>query len=73
LVPERDILIADTPADFAAAVLRLLQDATLRETLSHNGRRAVETQYDWQIIGQQFNSFIETIVAQSKPELQLTY
>jgi glycosyltransferase involved in cell wall biosynthesis len=73
LVPERDILIADTPADFVAAVLRLLQDTTLRETLSQNGRRAVETHYDWQIIGQQFNNFIEAIVAQSKPELQLTY
>jgi glycosyltransferase involved in cell wall biosynthesis len=73
LVPERDILIADTPADFAAAVIRLLQDATLREALSQNGRRAVETHYDWQIIGQQFNNFIEAIVAQSKPELQLTY
>jgi glycosyltransferase involved in cell wall biosynthesis len=73
LVPERDILIADTPADFAASVLRLLQDASLREALSHNGRRTVETKYDWEIIGQQFNNFIETLVAQNKSELQLTY
>jgi glycosyltransferase involved in cell wall biosynthesis len=56
------LLIADNPADFAAAVLRLLQDPALRETLSHNGRQAVERQYDWPIIGQQFNNFIETVV-----------
>jgi glycosyltransferase involved in cell wall biosynthesis len=63
LVPGRDLLIADQPVDFAAAVLRLLQDATLRETLSRDGRRAVENRYDWQIIGQRFNDFIEEVVS----------
>ncbi len=63
LVPGRDLLIADEPADFAAAVLRLLQDAALRETLSFNGRRAVEAKYDWQTIGEQFNDFIEQVVS----------
>ncbi len=61
LVPGRDILIADEAADFAAGVLRLLQDAALRETLSRNGRRTVVSKYDWQIIGQQFNNFVEQI------------
>ncbi len=69
LIPDRDILIADDPADFAAAVLRLLQDATLRETLSHNGRQTVEAKYDWQIIGRQFNDFIEMVVSQSASSL----
>ena len=68
LVPGRDILIADEPADFAAATLRLLQDDALRETLSQNGRQAVETKYNWQTIGQQFNNFVETIVMKSKRE-----
>ena len=62
----RDILIADEPADFAKAVLSLLQDAKLRETLSRNGRQAVEAKYDWRIIGQQFNDFIERVVTQRK-------
>ncbi|MBI1881248.1 MAG: glycosyltransferase [Chloroflexi bacterium] len=66
LTSGRDLLIADTPADFAAAVLRLLQDPTLHATLSRNGRQAVEAKYDWQMIGQQFNDFIETTVAQTK-------
>jgi glycosyltransferase involved in cell wall biosynthesis len=62
LEAERDILIADKPADFAKAVLRLLQDRKLRETLSRNGRQAVEAKYDWRIIGQQFDDFVETAV-----------
>lgn len=70
LTPGREILLADSPADFAAAILRLLEDSLLRETLSHNGRLAVETHYDWTFIGQQFNDFIEMAVAQAKPELQ---
>jgi glycosyltransferase involved in cell wall biosynthesis len=61
LAPGRDLLIADKPADFAAAVLRLLQNPTLRETLSRNGRAAVK-KYDWQIIGQNFCNFVERIV-----------
>jgi glycosyltransferase involved in cell wall biosynthesis len=65
LAPGQDILIADKPADFAAAVLRLLQEAQLRKTLSHNGLRVVKAKYDWQIIGQQFNDFIETVVSQT--------
>ncbi len=70
LIPEHDLLLADNPTDFAAAILRLLQDPALRETLSRNGRRAVETQYDWSSLGRQFNKLIETAVIRAKPELQ---
>jgi len=65
LVPGRDILIADEPADFADAVLRVLRDANLRETLSGNGRRAV-ARYDWQIIGPGFCDFVEEISVKGK-------
>ncbi len=65
LIPGRDILIADEPADFATTVLRLLQDARLRETLSYNGRLAVK-KYDWQIIGQKFCDFVEKIAARKQ-------
>ncbi len=62
LTPEKEILIANDPADFAAVVLRLLQNPGLRETLSCNGRSAVAARYDWQMIGQQFNEFVERVV-----------
>jgi len=43
----KDILIADEPADFAAAVLRVLNDRGLAQRLSQNGRRLAETTYDY--------------------------
>ncbi len=48
-----NILVADTPADFAAQTVRLLNDRELRRCLIVNGRRLVETTYDWQAIAQQ--------------------
>jgi glycosyltransferase involved in cell wall biosynthesis len=44
---ERDILIADTPAAFADAVLRVLQDSALAARLAENGRALAETVYDY--------------------------
>lgn len=43
----RHVLIADDPAEFAAATLRLLDDPALAQRLADNGRRLVETRYDW--------------------------
>ncbi len=40
-------LIADTPADFAAAVLRLLEDKALARRLGRNGRRLILERYDY--------------------------
>ena len=48
-----NILIANTPADFAVQTVRLLNDIELRQRLVVGGRRLVETTYDWEIIGQQ--------------------
>lgn len=45
----RDILIADTPADFADAVLRVLEDSELAACLSDNGRRLAERVYDYRV------------------------
>ncbi|MBN1874067.1 MAG: glycosyltransferase [Anaerolineae bacterium] len=47
---EKDILVADTPADFAAQTVRLLNDEALRQRLIVNGRRLVELEYDWRPI-----------------------
>jgi glycosyltransferase involved in cell wall biosynthesis len=46
LVPGRDVLVADTPADFAAATLRVLGSPALRAELASAGRRAAAA-YDW--------------------------
>lgn len=48
--PGEDILIADHPADFAAAVVRLLEDPEQARRLAAAGRRYVETQFDWRVV-----------------------
>lgn len=35
------------PADIAAAILRLLTDCTLAETMGRDGRKAIEENYNW--------------------------
>ncbi|MDR1486133.1 MAG: glycosyltransferase family 4 protein [Planctomycetaceae bacterium] len=41
------IEIADTPAEFAAKCLELLENRNLRDKLIANGRQVVDKQYDW--------------------------
>jgi len=42
-----DILIADTPGDFANAVVRVLSEEALAPQLAQGGRSTVEAHYDW--------------------------
>jgi glycosyltransferase involved in cell wall biosynthesis len=43
----QDILIADSPQDFADAVVQVLDDAEFAAQLGRNGRRLAEQQYDY--------------------------
>ncbi len=45
-----DILLADTPEEFAAHVVALLTDTELRQKIATSARRLVETRYDWEPI-----------------------
>jgi glycosyltransferase involved in cell wall biosynthesis len=45
-----DVLVADTPESFAAAVVSLLDQPELRSRLAANGRRLAEQVYDWQVV-----------------------
>ena len=44
------ILLADTPNQFANAVLRLLQDGDLHQRIADNSCRLVRRLYDWSVI-----------------------
>lgn len=61
-IPGEDILIADEPAAFADAVLRLLSDETLRARLSANGRKLVHERYGWDQIGEKLDRFLCQVV-----------
>lgn len=48
--PGYHVLVEDTEDQFAKAVVQLLQDPSLQEKLSQNGRRLIEERYDWQVV-----------------------
>lgn len=54
--PGENILLADDPADFAAAVVRVLNDDRLAQRLRHNGRGWVEQHYDWRQVYPQLSA-----------------
>jgi sugar transferase (PEP-CTERM/EpsH1 system associated) len=56
----RDILIADTPAAFAEAVVGLIRNEGWRRQLETEARRLVVERYDWSAVAQDFeNAFVK--------------
>lgn len=58
----KHLLIADTPQEFAEAVLKLLDQPDLARRLGEQGRRLVETEYRWEAIGRRLDDFIHELV-----------
>ena len=52
LVNKKEILIADTPSDFADCVTQMLNSDKMRKQISLNARKKVEEEYDWVTIAQ---------------------
>ena len=50
LEPGRDVLAADRPADFAALVLNLLEDAPRRREFGERGRALARRRYEWSVL-----------------------
>ena len=50
------LIVADTPTEFTAAVVRALRDPELRERISANARNLVENRYSWKIIGSRLSA-----------------
>ncbi|MEO0136079.1 MAG: glycosyltransferase [candidate division WOR-3 bacterium] len=48
VTPNKDILLANTPEDFADCVVKLLRDESFWQKLSLNARNLVESEYTWQ-------------------------
>ena len=58
---ERDILIADSPAQYAKAVCRLLREPELRKQMVDNAYQLVTEKYNWSVVIPQFLKLIENI------------
>ena len=48
----KELLVADTPPDFAKQVIYLLDNKHLRENIAQTARTRVETDYSWDAIGE---------------------
>jgi polysaccharide biosynthesis protein PslH len=58
---DANILIADSPEDFANCVIRLLKDNDLRENLAKNAKSFVKEKYDWASVMPRYLQLIERI------------
>jgi len=58
LTPDQHFLLADSPDDFARAILQLLSDKELRARLTRAARARVCAEYDWTLIGEHFNRLL---------------
>jgi sugar transferase (PEP-CTERM/EpsH1 system associated) len=56
---EKNILIADSPADFVKCVIRIFNDKTLKGNLGIAARKFVEENYSWNRITQKLNVVIQ--------------
>lgn len=66
LVNDESALIADTPEGFADAVVRLFDDAGLREKLTENAFEAVTTHYNWNIKGDKLDQSYHVLLKSFK-------
>jgi glycosyltransferase involved in cell wall biosynthesis len=63
---DRELLLADVPGDFAAAVGRALDDPGLRGRLGSAGRRLVEERYAWPRVVQRLEGVYAGLVGADK-------
>ncbi len=59
LIPETHYLAADDEAEFADAILRLLDSSADRTRLAEAGRALLEARYSWPIIARQFEAICQ--------------
>ena len=57
--PEQDIIIADSPNEFAERVIELLNDKQLREEIGTKARRLMETKHSWDKLTDRLNDVLE--------------
>jgi glycosyltransferase involved in cell wall biosynthesis len=62
-----DLLLADSPDDFARSVVNLLQDSAARQKLGRAARELVATKYSWASVARDFASALETVTPKPAP------
>jgi len=62
LVSGKDLIIADSPQDFAQAIIQIFSNQGLRERLASQGKETVGALYNWQYIVHNLDIFISKLV-----------
>ena len=68
-----DIVIADEPAAFADAVVRLIRDDAARTRIEAAGRRLVVERYDWSAVAQDFEDALARVAKGDSPLFPVTH
>ena len=63
----RDILVADSPDDFAQSVVHLLNDEKMQRVLGANAQAVVRNLYDWKRIAVQLEKIYNDLIVITKP------
>ena len=58
----QNILLADTPNDFAASVISLLRDSNQRRRLGAAARRLVDENYSWRTVADSFSRVLQDLL-----------
>lgn len=61
--PGRNILIGDSPSEFAEQVIRVCTDGDLMKSLGEEGRKLVEEKYSWKMIGDDLNRIYDNLIS----------
>jgi glycosyltransferase involved in cell wall biosynthesis len=68
--PNTHLLIADTPQEMAAAILRLFREPALRQDLSTNGHALVREKYNWANTLPRFLDLVEGVAHRRPVDMQ---
>jgi glycosyltransferase involved in cell wall biosynthesis len=67
LADGKDLLLADTAPQLAAAAVRLLRDAALRQRLAQHARATAVRRFSWKAVGRTLEGVYESIVPSAAP------
>lgn len=68
----QNVVIADEPADFAQAVVRLLRDTAARRRIENEARRIVVEKYDWSAVAGDFEDALRRTAGHSRAAESVT-
>jgi glycosyltransferase involved in cell wall biosynthesis len=61
-VPERDLLIAQTPVEFSEKIIKLIENPQLRHQIGSAGRRYVENNHQWSKIAERLEGVYDEVL-----------